>query len=106
MNSKYSEFLPSVQNREDLVAEVEGLSMDIDLLKAAIENEVTPRGHSAPFHPKSVAPPQFGVFCARAQGVSGQPFHGGILGWVAGFDDPGGPFQLRRFCDSVTKIPG
>ncbi|NXD99804.1 ZW10 protein, partial [Chaetorhynchus papuensis] len=40
MNSKYSEFLPSVQNREDLVAEVEGLSMDIDLLKAAIENEV------------------------------------------------------------------
>ncbi|NWI80457.1 ZW10 protein, partial [Dryoscopus gambensis] len=40
MNSKYSEFLPSVQNREDLVAEVEGLCMDIDLLKAAIENEV------------------------------------------------------------------
>ncbi|NXM38269.1 ZW10 protein, partial [Gymnorhina tibicen] len=40
MNNKYSEFLPSVQNREDLVTEVEGLCMDIDLLKAAIENEV------------------------------------------------------------------
>ncbi|NWV49555.1 ZW10 protein, partial [Daphoenositta chrysoptera] len=40
MNNKYSEFLPSVQNREDLVAEVERLSVDIDLLRAAIENEV------------------------------------------------------------------
>ncbi|NWX32327.1 ZW10 protein, partial [Notiomystis cincta] len=40
INKKYSEFLPSVQSAEDLVAQVEGLANNIDLLKAGIENEV------------------------------------------------------------------
>uniref|UniRef100_A0A8C5TI38 Centromere/kinetochore protein zw10 homolog n=1 Tax=Malurus cyaneus samueli TaxID=2593467 RepID=A0A8C5TI38_9PASS len=40
MTNKYSEFLPSMQSAEDLVAQVEGLSSNIDLLKADIENEV------------------------------------------------------------------
>ncbi|NXY24758.1 ZW10 protein, partial [Atrichornis clamosus] len=40
INKKYSEFLPSMQSAEDLVAQVEGLSSNIDLLKAGIENEV------------------------------------------------------------------
>ncbi|NWV79731.1 ZW10 protein, partial [Dasyornis broadbenti] len=40
INKKYSEFLPSMQSAEDLVAQVEGLSNNIDLLKAGIENEV------------------------------------------------------------------
>lgn len=63
INKKYSEFLPSMQSAEDLVAQVEGLASNIDLLKAGIENEVTPGGHSAPFHPKSGAPtPSWGVW--------------------------------------------
>ncbi|NWW72055.1 ZW10 protein, partial [Climacteris rufus] len=40
INKKYSEFLPSMQSAEDLVAQVEGLASNIDLLKAGIENEV------------------------------------------------------------------
>ncbi|KFP34128.1 Centromere/kinetochore protein zw10, partial [Colius striatus] len=40
INKKYSEFLPSMQSAEDLVAQVDGLSSNIDLLKAGIENEV------------------------------------------------------------------
>ncbi|NXS28230.1 ZW10 protein, partial [Pomatostomus ruficeps] len=40
INKKYSEFLPSMQSAEELVAQVEGLSNNIDLLKAGIENEV------------------------------------------------------------------
>uniref|UniRef100_A0A674G7X1 Centromere/kinetochore protein zw10 homolog n=1 Tax=Taeniopygia guttata TaxID=59729 RepID=A0A674G7X1_TAEGU len=40
INKKYSEFLPSMQSAEDLVAQVEGLTNSIDLLKAGIENEV------------------------------------------------------------------
>ncbi|OWK55717.1 Centromere/kinetochore protein zw10 [Lonchura striata] len=40
INKKYSEFLPSMQSAEDLVAQVEGLADSIDLLKAGIENEV------------------------------------------------------------------
>ncbi|XP_066191075.1 centromere/kinetochore protein zw10 homolog isoform X2 [Sylvia atricapilla] len=40
INKKYSEFLPSMQSAEDLVAQVEGLAKNIDLLKAGIENEV------------------------------------------------------------------
>ncbi|NXF94253.1 ZW10 protein, partial [Eubucco bourcierii] len=40
INKKYSEFLPSMQSAEELVAQVEGLSSSIDLLKAGIENEV------------------------------------------------------------------
>ncbi|NXK63888.1 ZW10 protein, partial [Sylvietta virens] len=40
INKKYCEFLPSVQSAEDLVAQVEGLAGNIDLLKAGIENEV------------------------------------------------------------------
>ncbi|NXA74573.1 ZW10 protein, partial [Thryothorus ludovicianus] len=40
INMKYSEFLPSVQGAQDLVAQVEGLANNIDLLKVEIENEV------------------------------------------------------------------
>ncbi|XP_053853095.1 centromere/kinetochore protein zw10 homolog isoform X2 [Vidua macroura] len=40
INKKYGEFLPSMQSAEDLVAQVEGLSSNIDVLKAGIENEV------------------------------------------------------------------
>ncbi|NXR06457.1 ZW10 protein, partial [Semnornis frantzii] len=40
INKKYSEFLPSMQSAEELVAQVERLSSSIDLLKAGIENEV------------------------------------------------------------------
>ncbi|NWZ85622.1 ZW10 protein, partial [Poecile atricapillus] len=40
INKKYSEFLPSMQSAEDLVAQVEGLANNIDSLKAGIENEV------------------------------------------------------------------
>lgn len=95
INNKYSEFLPSMQSAEDLVAQVEGLASNIDLLRAGIENEVTPGGHSAPFHPKSGAPtPSWGGLVT--QGMSEQDFHGRVLWFV---DDPGAPFQLRRFGD-------
>ncbi|NXT68747.1 ZW10 protein, partial [Chaetops frenatus] len=40
INNKYSEFLPSMQNAEELVAQVEALANNIDLLKVDIENEV------------------------------------------------------------------
>ncbi|KFV92612.1 Centromere/kinetochore protein zw10, partial [Eurypyga helias] len=40
INKKYNEFLPSMQSAEDLVSQVDGLSSNIDLLKAGIENEV------------------------------------------------------------------
>ncbi|NXX45400.1 ZW10 protein, partial [Tricholaema leucomelas] len=40
INKKYNEFLPSMQSAEELVAQVEGLTSSIDLLKAGIENEV------------------------------------------------------------------
>ncbi|XP_051668510.1 centromere/kinetochore protein zw10 homolog [Manacus candei] len=40
INKKYSEFLPSMQSAEELVAQVDGLSSNIDLLRASIENEV------------------------------------------------------------------
>ncbi|NXS52354.1 ZW10 protein, partial [Brachypteracias leptosomus] len=40
INKKYNEFLPSMQSAEDLVSQVDGLSNNIDLLKAGIENEV------------------------------------------------------------------
>uniref|UniRef100_A0A8C3JZ58 Centromere/kinetochore protein zw10 homolog n=1 Tax=Calidris pygmaea TaxID=425635 RepID=A0A8C3JZ58_9CHAR len=40
INKKYNEFLPSMQSAEELVSQVDGLSSNIDLLKAGIENEV------------------------------------------------------------------
>ncbi|NWH79251.1 ZW10 protein, partial [Piaya cayana] len=40
INKKYNEFLPSMQSAEDLVSQVDGLTNNIDLLKAGIENEV------------------------------------------------------------------
>ncbi|NXL31943.1 ZW10 protein, partial [Glaucidium brasilianum] len=40
INKKYHEFLPSVQSAEDLVAQVDGLCGNIDLLRAGIETEV------------------------------------------------------------------
>ncbi|NXT22138.1 ZW10 protein, partial [Syrrhaptes paradoxus] len=40
INKKYNEFLPSMESAQELVAQVEGLSSNIDLLKAGIENEV------------------------------------------------------------------
>ncbi|XP_048199829.1 centromere/kinetochore protein zw10 homolog [Perognathus longimembris pacificus] len=40
ISKKYSEFLPSMQNAQDLVTQVDKLSTDIDLLKSRIESEV------------------------------------------------------------------
>ncbi|KAI5943329.1 Centromere/kinetochore protein zw10 [Manis javanica] len=40
ISKKYSEFLPSMQSAQDLVARVDKLSDDIDLLKSRIESEV------------------------------------------------------------------
>ncbi|XP_037007220.2 centromere/kinetochore protein zw10 homolog [Artibeus jamaicensis] len=40
ISKKYSEFLPSMQSAQDLVAQVDKLSDDIDLLKSRIESEV------------------------------------------------------------------
>ncbi|XP_042538894.1 centromere/kinetochore protein zw10 homolog [Dipodomys spectabilis] len=40
ISKKYSEFLPSMQNAQDLVTQVDKLSTDIDLLKSRIEIEV------------------------------------------------------------------
>ncbi|NXD86981.1 ZW10 protein, partial [Halcyon senegalensis] len=40
ITKKYGEFLPSMQSAEDLVSQVEGLSSNIDLLKAGIETEI------------------------------------------------------------------
>ncbi|XP_008944284.1 PREDICTED: centromere/kinetochore protein zw10 homolog, partial [Merops nubicus] len=40
INKKYDEFLPSMQSAEELVSQVDGLTSNIDLLKAGIENEV------------------------------------------------------------------
>ncbi|XP_044138214.1 centromere/kinetochore protein zw10 homolog [Bufo gargarizans] len=40
INKKYDEFLPSMQSAEDLVAQVNSLNRDVDLLKSTIENEV------------------------------------------------------------------
>ncbi|XP_071432437.1 centromere/kinetochore protein zw10 homolog [Pithys albifrons albifrons] len=40
INKKYSEFLPSMQSAEELVAQVDGLSSNIDLLRVDIENKV------------------------------------------------------------------
>ncbi|NXD30264.1 ZW10 protein, partial [Spelaeornis formosus] len=40
INKKYSEFLPSMQSAEDLVAQVDRLADNIDVLRASIENEV------------------------------------------------------------------
>lgn len=67
INKKYNEFLPSMQSAEDLVSQVDGLSSNIDLLKAGIENEVTARSalgavaDSAQFHPELQAPPSWCV---------------------------------------------
>lgn len=62
INQKYSEFLPSMQSAQELLAQVDGLAGSIDLLRAGIENEVRagpPWGCSACLwlHPKPVAPP-------------------------------------------------
>ncbi|KAG8569204.1 hypothetical protein GDO81_014295 [Engystomops pustulosus] len=40
INKKYDEFLPSMQSAEDLVAQVNNLNRDVDLLKSTIDNEV------------------------------------------------------------------
>ncbi|XP_048418364.1 centromere/kinetochore protein zw10 homolog [Stegostoma tigrinum] len=40
INKKYEEFIPSLKNGEDLVNQVDGISMEIDILKSQIENEV------------------------------------------------------------------
>ncbi|KAK2530362.1 Zw10 [Columba livia] len=40
INQKYSEFLPSMQSAQELLAQVDGLAGSIDLLRAGIENEV------------------------------------------------------------------
>ncbi|XP_069750956.1 centromere/kinetochore protein zw10 homolog isoform X2 [Narcine bancroftii] len=40
MNKKYEEFIPSLKNGEDLVNQVDEYSMEIDVLKSQIENEV------------------------------------------------------------------
>ncbi|XP_078055144.1 centromere/kinetochore protein zw10 homolog isoform X1 [Mustelus asterias] len=40
INKKYEEFIPSLKNGENLVNQVDGISMEIDILKSQIENEV------------------------------------------------------------------
>ncbi|XP_072342603.1 centromere/kinetochore protein zw10 homolog isoform X2 [Scyliorhinus torazame] len=40
INKKYEEFIPSLKNGENLVTQVDGISMEIDVLKSQIENEV------------------------------------------------------------------
>ncbi|XP_032905822.1 centromere/kinetochore protein zw10 homolog isoform X3 [Amblyraja radiata] len=40
INKKYEEFIPSLKNGEDLVNQVVEISMEIDVLKSQIENEV------------------------------------------------------------------
>ncbi|XP_056398391.1 centromere/kinetochore protein zw10 homolog isoform X2 [Hyla sarda] len=40
INKKYDEFLPSMQSAEDLVAQVNSLNRDVDILTSTIENEV------------------------------------------------------------------
>lgn len=45
ITSKYSEFLPSARSAEELVAQVDGLSGSIELLRAGIEEQVGPTGH-------------------------------------------------------------
>ncbi|XP_065508090.1 centromere/kinetochore protein zw10 homolog isoform X2 [Caloenas nicobarica] len=40
INKKYSEFLPSMQSAQELLAQVDGLAGNIDLLRAGIESEV------------------------------------------------------------------
>ncbi|NXU94023.1 ZW10 protein, partial [Xiphorhynchus elegans] len=40
INKKYSEFLPSMQSAEELVAQVDGLSSNIDVLRTDIESKV------------------------------------------------------------------
>lgn len=40
ISKKYSEFLPSMQNAQDLVTQVDKLSDDIDQLTSRIESEV------------------------------------------------------------------
>ncbi|KAM3923918.1 centromere/kinetochore protein zw10 homolog [Leptodactylus fuscus] len=40
INKKYDEFLPSMQSAEDLVAQVNSLNRDVDILKSTIDNEV------------------------------------------------------------------
>ncbi|XP_069470337.1 centromere/kinetochore protein zw10 homolog [Ambystoma mexicanum] len=47
INSKYEEFLPSLQSAEDLVSQVDGLCNDVDQLKSRIENEVNRDLHVA-----------------------------------------------------------
>lgn len=66
INKKYNEFLPSMQSAEDLVSKVDGLSSNIDLLKAGIENEVgAPGPRCAPLSSApNLYPPSRGV--ARA----------------------------------------
>uniref|UniRef100_UPI00398F8DBB centromere/kinetochore protein zw10 homolog n=1 Tax=Pristiophorus japonicus TaxID=55135 RepID=UPI00398F8DBB len=40
INKKFEEFTPSLRSAEDLVNQVDGISMEIDVLKSQIENEV------------------------------------------------------------------
>lgn len=40
INKRYNEFLPSLQGAEELMAQVDVVSKDIDVLKSCIENEV------------------------------------------------------------------
>ncbi|XP_053335210.1 centromere/kinetochore protein zw10 homolog [Clarias gariepinus] len=47
INKKYSEFLPSMEAAEELMAQVESVSKDIDLLKSCIDNEVQRNLHEA-----------------------------------------------------------
>lgn len=68
INKKYNEFLPSMQSAEDLVSQLEGLSSNIDVLKAGIENEVTAcpasaaLAHFTRFQPRALGPsPSWGV---------------------------------------------
>ncbi|XP_048838716.1 centromere/kinetochore protein zw10 homolog [Brienomyrus brachyistius] len=47
INKRYNEFLPSLQGAEELMAQVDLVSKDIDVLKSCIENEVQQNLHVA-----------------------------------------------------------
>lgn len=76
INKKYNEFLPSMRSAEELVAQVDGLSSNIDLLRAGIENEVRerllrePLPIPPPLRPKPEPPPprRVGNWGGRAPG--------------------------------------
>lgn len=75
INKKYNEFLPSMRSAEELVAQVDGLSSNIDLLRAGIENEVRARllREPLPIPPRFVPNLNRPHPIVRATGAGGLP---------------------------------